>query len=76
VSDLGFLHVSSGRLSITCEDVDVILTEGDRIVDINDIPTTSELQLCAKVLDELTFWLRTSHRKVIRISFAWEEQIK
>ncbi|CZR58861.1 uncharacterized protein PAC_08753 [Phialocephala subalpina] len=71
---LEFLHVSSGRLSITCGDI-VTLGEGDRIVDINDIPTTTELQLCAKVLDELTFWLRTSHGKVIRISFAWEEQI-
>ena len=66
---LDFLHVTSGRLSITCGEM-VILGEGDRIVNIDDIPTTTELQLSAKLLDKLTFGLRTSHGKVIRILFA------
>jgi hypothetical protein len=71
---LDFLQVTSGRLSIIYGDM-ITLKGLDRIVDINDIPTTTELQLCAGASDELTFRLRTSHGKVIRISFAWERKM-
>lgn len=41
---LDLLQVSSGRLSITCGDMDT-LGKGDRIIDVNNIPTTTDLQL-------------------------------
>ena len=51
---LDFLHVSSGRLSIICGDIDTI-GKGNRIVNVNEIPTTTGLKLSAKLSDELTF---------------------
>ncbi|RDL35987.1 Uncharacterized protein BP5553_06599 [Venustampulla echinocandica] len=58
---LDFLQVFSGQLSITCGEEIAASRKGDRIINIQDIPTTSELQMtCTEASNELTFWLRNS----------------
>jgi hypothetical protein len=70
---LDFLQVLSGCLSIAQVEDSIALSQGYHVVDIENIPTTAELQLdCSHNSKELTFQLRIAQRGLVCISFAWE----
>jgi len=69
-----FLQVLSGCLSIVQIEDNIALSRGYYIVEVENIPTTAELQMdCFHDSNELTFQLRTAQRGLVCISFVWEE---
>jgi hypothetical protein len=73
---LDFLRVLSGCLSIARVKDNIALSRGYHVVDIESIPTTTELQLdCLHDSNELTFQLRTARRGLVYISFVWEGDV-
>ncbi|KAH7411472.1 hypothetical protein BKA64DRAFT_382145 [Cadophora sp. MPI-SDFR-AT-0126] len=69
-----FLHVLSGCLSVAQIEDDSGLSRDNHIIEVENIPTTAELKMdCSHDSNELTFQLRSAHRGLICISFAWEE---
>jgi hypothetical protein len=71
---LDFIKVLSGRLSIARAEDSALRTQGLRIVDIKDIPTTTELQLdCSLASKELTFQLQNGQKGIIYIAFVWDD---
>jgi hypothetical protein len=68
-----FIQVLSGRLSITRAEDATARRQGLRIVDIEDIPTATELQLdCSLASKELAFQLRNGRKGMIYIAFVWD----
>jgi hypothetical protein len=70
---LDFLRVSSGHLLVTQVEDAIVSCKGYRAVNIEDIPTTTELRLsCSQNSSELTFQLQTAQKGIVRISFVWD----
>jgi hypothetical protein len=67
-----FLKVSSGYVSIMQASNAVVRNSHQQLVDIADIPTTSEMQLnCLESSNELTIQLQMNRKVVIYIVFVW-----
>jgi len=70
---LDFLRVSSGHLLITQVEDAIVSCKGYCAVNIEDIPTTTELRLsCSQNSNELTFQLQTARKGIVYISFVWD----
>jgi hypothetical protein len=71
---LEFVQVLSGRLSISQSEYAAPRSKGLRVVDIKDIPTTTELQLnCSRDSKELKIQLQSGEHGIICISFVWDD---
>jgi hypothetical protein len=71
---LDFIQVLSGRLSIVRAEGFDVRQQGLRIVDIEDIPTATELQLdCSLASNELTFQLQNEQMGTIHIAFVRDD---
>ncbi|TVY31847.1 hypothetical protein LSUB1_G008297 [Lachnellula subtilissima] len=69
---LEFVQVASGHLSITQAEDAVTGIEVSSVVDIQDIPTSTEMQLdCSQSSNELTVQVQIIQNKLIHISFKW-----
>jgi hypothetical protein len=69
---LDFLQVFSGHLLIARAEDAIASCKGYRAVNIEDIPTTTELRLsCSQNSNELTFQLQTTRKGIVCISFVW-----
>lgn len=68
---LEFVQVFSGQLSI--EEVEGTLrSKTNHLIDIRDIPTTTELQLrCSDNSGELIVQLQNGQKGVVYFTFAW-----
>ena len=70
---LDFLRVSSGHLLIAQGEDAIVSCKGYRAVNIEDIPTITELRLsCSQNSNELTFQLQTARKGIVYISFVWD----
>jgi len=68
-----FVQVFSGQLSITQAEDTGVWSEGYQVVDIKDIPTTTELQLnCSDTSNELSIQLQNDRKGLICLTFVWE----
>ena len=68
---LDFLRVCSGHLLIAPVEDAIASCKGYHAVNIEDIPTTTELRLSySQNLNELTFQLQTTRKGIVRISFV------
>jgi len=71
---LEFVQVFSGQLSIARAEDAAMWSEGYQVVDIRDIPTTTELQLnCSDSSNELTIQLQTDQKGIVCFTFVWRE---
>jgi hypothetical protein len=71
---LEFVQVFSGQLSITQAEDATMWNEGYQVVDIRDIPTTTELQLnCSDSSNELTIQLQNDQKGIVCFTFVWRE---
>jgi hypothetical protein len=71
---LDFIKVLSGHLSIAQAEGSAVRKQGLTIVDIKDIPTTTELQLnCSLASKELTFQLQNGEKGILYITFLWDD---
>jgi hypothetical protein len=70
---LEFFQVLSGHLSIAQVEDGSTLSQIDHIVNVENIPTTTELKLdCLHDSNELTFQLQIAQRRLVCISFRWK----
>jgi hypothetical protein len=70
---LDFLQVFSGHLLIAQVEDAIASCKGYRAVNIEDIPTTTELRLsCSQNSSELTLHLQTARKGIVCISFVWD----
>ena len=71
---LDFLRVHSGRLSIAQVEASIALSRGYHLIDVESIPTTTELQVdCSHESKELKLQLRTGRQGLVCISFTWDK---
>ncbi|KFY04962.1 hypothetical protein O988_00372 [Pseudogymnoascus sp. VKM F-3808] len=68
-----FCQVSSCRLLVARVEDATVLWKKNRVVNIDDIPTTTELHLCSSPhgSNELTFQLQSAGKGIVCISFVW-----
>lgn len=68
-----FCQVSSCRLLVAQVDDVIVLCKKDRVVNIDDIPTTTELHLSCLPhgSNELTFHLQSAGKGIVCISLVW-----
>lgn len=67
-----FLQVISGYLSITQIEDNTALSRGHHIIEVENIPTTTEIRMeCLHNSNELIFQLRTAHKGLVFVSFVW-----
>jgi hypothetical protein len=70
---LEFVQVFSGELSISRAEDAAMWSKGYQVVDIGDIPTTTELQLnCSDSSNELTIQLQNDQKGIVCFTFVWE----
>jgi hypothetical protein len=70
---LEFVQVFSGQLSIARAEDAAMWSKGHQVVDIGDIPTTTELQLnCSDNSNELTIQLQNDQKGIVCFRFVWE----
>jgi hypothetical protein len=71
---LEFFKVFSGQLSIARAEDAAMCSKGYQVVDIRDIPTTTELQLnCLDSSNELTIQLQNDQKGIVCFTFVWRE---
>ena len=70
---LDFIHVFSGHILI---EESTEPTQKLQIMNVEEIPTTAELQLgCSQDSNELSLQLRATRKHVINFSFVWDDNI-
>ena len=73
---LDFVQVMSGHLSIAPAEECPLWSKESAIVNIEDIPTTSELQLnCPHDSNRLSIQLQNARKRIICIEFSWVEPL-
>ena len=69
---LDFVKVVSGHLSISHVGDASTRSKALQVIDIEDIPTTKELELdCVQSSNELTVYLQSARKEIICVEFVW-----